>query len=480
MEPFQNTGIEGYLSDESCIIGTAEAIVFPMTNEDVQNALQSAADHDLTVTFQGGRTGICGGAVPQGGLIVNFSRMNKSLDFFYDSGAETGWITVQAGFTLEQLQITLENKKLDTSLFSETALKYWNEYIQKNSTLWFLPDPGEKTATLGGIVCTAAGGGHTGVHLSSEIINVTLILSNGRQLLLQRDEKSIDGISVFDAVDAICGSEGLFGAITEVSLALCKKPAFQYGLLGYFSAFSQIPNFMEKLQTALKAIPEVKIFTADFFDSSCAVLAAHAGKNPAELDRYPPFPTNAAAALWLELGGEENSLFTALEMVLAALEQSSAMTEQALAATGRDFERLGRLRHLLTEAANLSDSGHPPVLADFTAPHDDLPEIVSFIKSTLEQTGLIYTFTGHLLFDNISLRFPGLQSSSGEVLADLLKKLAILKCSGRGDHGAGRVKKGQFQLLNPIETMKIAEIKRKLDPAGRLNAGVMVDFEVVH
>ena len=475
MESFPNSDVEGYLSDESGLTGEAAAMVFPETPENVQDALQSAGSSNLTVTFQGARTGICGGAVPQGGLIINFSRMNKPLDFYYDPITGTGGITVQAGFTLEQLRIALDKKQIDTDLFNEAARESWKEYRQDETRLMFLPNPSEKTATLGGIVCTAAGGGRSGIHVAPEIRDITLVLPDGRQLFVCHNDTCIEGIPVSDAIEVICGSEGLYGAVVILTLVLHKQAPEHYGLLGYFFEYAQIPLFMEKLGTALKSVRGVNILTADFFDSSCAAFAVVLDNAPEELGRYPLFPPNTAAALWLELGGDEDSLFSALEAALTALEQCGAMADMALAAAGgRDFERLGRLRHLLTEAANLADSGRHPLLADITAPLSEWPEVIQFIVSTLKKTGLTYTLMGHLLWGSISLRFPGIQQSAENVLINLLKEAVLQRCRCEGDHGIGRIKRNQFRLLNPLEEAAILELKNKLDPAGRINPEVLV------
>jgi FAD/FMN-containing dehydrogenase len=231
---------------------------------------------------------------------------------------------------------------------------------------------------------------------------------------------------------------------------------------------------MKKMETALKNITEAAILSACFFDSSCAAFAEEADKTLEELKRYPSFPPNTAVALWLELAGEEAPLNMALEAALIALEETGAMADTALAATEeRDFERLERLRHLLTEAANLTDRCRPHLLADITVPHSEWSKVIQYIVSSLKQTGLSYILMGHFLWDTISLRFPGIQPSAATVLNSLLKELRQCRCEG--DHGIGRIKKSQFRLLNPLEEAEILKIKKKLDPAGTINSGVLVD-----
>jgi len=135
---------------------------------------------------------------------------------------------------------------------------------------------------------------------------------------------------------------------------------------------------------------------------------------------------------------------------------------------------------LLTEAANLADLGRPPILADITVPRHEWLETIRFIDATLKRAGLIYTHMGNLSWGSISLRFPGIQPSAENVLASLLASLlkepALFKCRCEGDHGIGRVKKSQFRLLNPQEEAAILDLKKNIDPAGRINPGVLVDI----
>ena len=68
-----------YLRDESRRTGSADSIAFPKCGDDVRAQLCSAQADGLDVTIQGARTGIAAGAVPNGGHILNLSRMNRML-----------------------------------------------------------------------------------------------------------------------------------------------------------------------------------------------------------------------------------------------------------------------------------------------------------------------------------------------------------------------------------------------------------------
>ena len=78
IEPFQPAHAD-YLRDESRRTGTADRIAFPRTEAEVLAALAEARAHKMPITTQGARTGVTGGAVPEGGLVLNLSHMDKIL-----------------------------------------------------------------------------------------------------------------------------------------------------------------------------------------------------------------------------------------------------------------------------------------------------------------------------------------------------------------------------------------------------------------
>lgn len=119
---------EEYLRDESRRCGTALEICFPKTRE----ALAAALAYDGPVTLQGARTGLDGRAVPQGGRIVNLSRMDRILS---GEPQADGSISVhaEAGVSMAAL--------------SEAFPAHF-----------FAPAPTEPAATVGGVVASDARG----------------------------------------------------------------------------------------------------------------------------------------------------------------------------------------------------------------------------------------------------------------------------------------------------------------------------------
>lgn len=97
--------------------------------------------------------------------------------------------------------------------------------------LMYPPDPGEKTATLGGNVATNAGGMRAvkyGV-TRDYVLAMTVVLPDGRILRLGKSVcKTSSGYSL---LQLMIGSEGTLGIITELSLKLVAKPEMDVSLI---------------------------------------------------------------------------------------------------------------------------------------------------------------------------------------------------------------------------------------------------------
>ena len=57
--------------------GRADWVVQPASVENVQHVMRFCFEHGIAVTPQGGNTGLCGAAVPDGGLLLSLSRLNR-------------------------------------------------------------------------------------------------------------------------------------------------------------------------------------------------------------------------------------------------------------------------------------------------------------------------------------------------------------------------------------------------------------------
>ena len=124
---------EKYIADEhGTLRGTASAVVFPVSSQEVSGVLRYANESGVHVTPRGAGTNLTGSTVPlKGGIIIDLSKMNHILEIDRD----TFTAVVEPGVILKDLQEAVEA-----------------------AGLFYPPDPGERLASIGGNISTNAGG----------------------------------------------------------------------------------------------------------------------------------------------------------------------------------------------------------------------------------------------------------------------------------------------------------------------------------
>lgn len=198
-----------------------EVLVRVHTTEEVSAVMKHAYEHCIPVTVRGSGTGLVGAAVPiEGGILMETTKMNKIISL--DQSNLT--VTVQPGVLLMEL-----------AAFAEE-----NDFL-------YPPDPGEKSATIGGNISTNAGGMRAVKYgVTRDYVRaLTVVLPNGEiQTLGAAVAKNSSGYSLKDLV---IGSEGTLCIITEAVLKLVPLPKVSVSLLVPF------PD----MKSAIEAVPEI-------------------------------------------------------------------------------------------------------------------------------------------------------------------------------------------------------------------------------
>ena len=86
--------------------GAAALVVFPESAAEVSFIMRSAWENELPVTPRGAGTNLTGATVPDGGIVLDLSRMNRILEFDPD----TFTATVEPGVLLADFQSYVEEK----------------------------------------------------------------------------------------------------------------------------------------------------------------------------------------------------------------------------------------------------------------------------------------------------------------------------------------------------------------------------------
>ena len=179
-----------YLRDESRKSGRADSISFVASEDDIRAVLSS----QRSVTTQGARTGITGGAVPNGGHILNLSRMSRVTGLRAASDGHAFYLTVQPGLTLLELRKCIQTREFDTEGWSQDSLESL-DLFRRSVPFYFPPDPTETTASLGGMVACNASGACTYKYGATRnyIEALRIVLASGEVVSLRRGRDKAQG-----------------------------------------------------------------------------------------------------------------------------------------------------------------------------------------------------------------------------------------------------------------------------------------------
>ena len=219
---------EDYAHDElGGISQMPEVLVRVRSTDEVSAIMKLAYEKSIPVTVRGSGTGLVGAAVPiHGGILLETTKMNKILAL--DENNLT--VTVQPGVLLMEL-----------AAFAEE-----HDFL-------YPPDPGEKSATIGGNISTNAGGMRAVKYgVTRDYVRaLTVVLPNGE--ILQLGAAVAKNSSGYSLKDLVIGSEGTLCIITEAVLKLVPLPKVSVSLLVPFPdmkrAIESVPHIIRSKVT---------------------------------------------------------------------------------------------------------------------------------------------------------------------------------------------------------------------------------------
>lgn len=413
------------------------AVAWPADAGEVGRALEWACERQIPVTARGAGTGVEGGAIPMaGGLVLDFSQMNRVLDI----RPEDFLVVAEPGVLYTDLNAELN--RLRTGLF-------------------FPPDPGA-SASLGGMVATNASGIRTVRYGSTHryVKRLEVALADGRRAEVGTlAHKSSSG---YDVTGLFVGSEGTLGVFTRITLELAPLP----------------PEVM----TALAAFPDADSATR----AVTAVMASGLGPAACEfLDGATVGAVEAAARLglpphpllFLEFHGSSRAGLAAdVGLVEEACRAQGALTFDA--GVGPDERaRLWDARHRAYRIIRETHPGHAILIVDAAVPRSRYPELAARAREAVDRRALTGYIFGHAGDGNLHClilepREPGTpRDAVEEANAEIVEAALALGGTATGEHGVG-VGKRKFLAREHgagLDLMRL--VKHSLDPKGILNPG---------
>ncbi len=473
MKPDLSDAHASFLRDESRLSGEAESIEFPRTEAEVLAAVQRARERGATLTPQGARTGICGAAVPRGGVILNFSEMRRPLGL--ERGPDNGFrLRVQPGYLLADLRRDLARRSFDwpdpaavdpdlQSAFRQTPEQFWP------------PDPSETTASLGGLASTNGRGpgawryGSTGDHLAA----LRAVLADG-------EIRQITPDATPELWSALVGGEGLFGAVTELTLRLRPRPEAMWGIAFFFAGEGAAAAFIDQART----LDDPAVAAMDFLDHQSLTLVRELKAVAAKLRELPDAPEGARAAVYLELHADaEEKIENAAGDLMARAEALGSDPDESWALSGNELDKLRLFRHAVPEAVNaridalrLTFPGLTKTAGDLTLPGIPFAEALARYRADIENQELSAAVFGHArdnhLHVNLLPRDEAEREKARALLAGWLAWSRELGGRLFREHGVGKLKRALCaRAEDPAVLAARRALKDRLDPRGLWNPG---------
>ncbi len=412
-----------------------DIVIFPETIEEIQKIMKFANNNNIPVTGRGAGTNLIGACLPDfGGIVMNFSKMNKILDI----NKTNMTATVQPGVVIGDLQ-----KELD------------------KIGLFFPPDPSNlRVSTIGGAIAQSAGGPKTFKYGTTKdyILGLKIILADGT--LMTTGGNTIKNATGYPLTQLFIGSEGTLGIVVEANLKLIPKPESAKVMLAYF-------DDIETASLSVNNIIDSKIFpsTIDFMDKNSITT----------VEKFYPanLRTDKEAALIIEIDGTKESVQTEGKKLKEILIKSSASDIQ-VSNTDEEYEKIWTARRSsFAAAAKL----RPDVVTDdVIVPRSQLPKLIKGINEICSRYNLETCVVGHVGDGNVhpqialNLENPQEHKNYIEAKKEIYNLTISLGGTLSAEHGIGAEKKQYLPMAvdkTALEYMK--KIKYIFDPKNILN-----------
>ncbi|AIO19437.1 putative FAD-linked oxidoreductase [Candidatus Izimaplasma bacterium HR1] len=508
-----------YLKDESQLIGNADKIYFCHNTNEIEEVLSNCYKNNTPITIQGALTGICGGAVPLNGVVINLSEMNNILGMNYNTELEKYIIKVQSGLLLKDLNHFLKSKKIDISNFDEESIKGYNKFI-KDSSFMFPTDPTETLASIGGMVaCDASGACSYKYGSIRKYIQGLTLVTPTMKLNIERGKYKysdlehilkLDGSSLpkwqaqnqdikdvaglyyddnMDLIDLIIGGEGIFGVITEIELILIEEPKVQAGVMLFLNEENELAKFVDKLRNNESKLFNSGIAAIEYFDSNSLKLLNRFREVNQALKKLPIIQDEFYGSLYLEFHLDSSDELDELLMDILEDMNEYGINEkhQWLGIESSDFEKLKLFRHAVPECVNILiasnkqiDSRLNKLGTDMSVPNDQLLNTLLMYQKDIEELDVSSVIFGHIGDNHLHVN---LLPNTYRKLVDSKKVIInwanyITSCGGSvtAEHGIGKLKKELLKLMLKEEDINsMRKIKGIIEPKGLLNQGTLLD-----
>jgi len=429
---YRSDGLPGYAKQP-------QLAVFPRARDELIAIVRLLAERRVPFVPRGAGTGLSGGALADGVVLVGLNRLNRILSID----------------PVERLAV-VEPGVVNVAL-TRAATPYGLHYA---------PDPSSQAAcTIGGNVAENAGGPHClkyGVTLN-HVRAVTAILPDGEIIRLGNAAGEADG---YDLLGAFVGSEGCFGVALDVTVRLSPNPPAVRTLLADFMSIGAAAR-------ATSAIIASGIVPAALEMMDGATIRA------VEASIYAAgYPVDAEAILLIELDGLAAGMDADTARVKAMCQEAGARTIRI----ARDEAERARLWQGRKKAFGAMGRVSPHlVVQDAVIPRTRLPEVLASIREIATRHGITICNVFHAgdgnLHPNIGYdaNDPDEQARVQTAMREIMATCVAAGGTITGEHGIGLDKLDYMPLIFSDESLAaMCRLREVFDPDRRSNPGKVI------
>lgn len=412
-----------------------DAVVFVENIEQVLKVVKIANEQMTPIICRGAGTNTVGACIPtHGGIVLNFSKMNKILEI----NPENMTAIVQPGVVVGDLQKAVEKQGL-----------------------FYPPDPSNlKISTIGGSIAQNSAGARCFKYGATKdyIIDMLVVMANGE--LIRTGSNTIKNATGYNLGSIFIGSEGTLGIVVEATIKLIPKPEETQVIMAYFDT-------VEDSIYAVNKIIEKQVFpaTIDFMDKNAIQT----------VEKF--YPTgllcDKESALIIELDGYNTEISRQRETICEILRTNNAANIQ-YSRTKEEAEHIWAARRSSMAACTKLK---PNVTTDdIIVPRSNLAKLVKGVQDICTRHNLTVCLVGHVGDGSVHPQIPIDYNNKDEYKHYKIAKSEIYQLTARlggiisGEHGIGLEKKAYIsQVVDGGALGYMRQIKKIFDPKNILN-----------
>ncbi|HAD85162.1 MAG TPA: hydroxyacid dehydrogenase [Brevundimonas sp.] len=427
--------------------GETPLLLQPRTTEEVARAVEICARHGVAVVTQGGGTGLVGGQIPYGEVLLSTRKLRTVRDVTPLDDA----MTVEAGVTLLEAQ----------------------ELAKEKDRFFPLSLAAEGSATIGGVISTNAGG--TAVlrygMMRDLVLGIEAVMPDGQVFNgLKRLRKDNTG---YDLKQLFIGAEGTLGVVTAATLKLFpimrSRATAIVGLESHHDAVELLARAKAETGGGVEAFELMKRL-------GMSLVLKNIPDTREPLESTPPW------YVLIELAsGEPDGAEAAMERLLTAAFEEGLIVDAAIAQNDAQKAEFWRLREEHSAALKPEGGGWKH---DVSVPVSRIADFIDEATAAVERfhPGCRVSVFGHVGDGNLHYDvIPGVGEDVSAFIARWMEGSEVVHDvvarydgSISAEHGLGRLKTDEARRYkSPLEIATMQAIRQALDPRRIMNPAVL-------